>query len=73
MEASPLHGETSPQIHCFYVPNGIYNLKKFSGTALRSEVPKKSEILRVEKSKWPLTASLYFVSRLLAPYIHPAS
>lgn len=58
MEASHLHGLAYPPIHSFCVPNGGYNVQVFSGTALRNDMPKKSEILETEKSKWPLTASL---------------
>lgn len=68
MEATYLHDPTYVPIHCFYVPNGISNLEKCPGTALRSDEPKKSEILRVENSKWPLIASHHFVSGLLALY-----
>lgn len=58
MEAAHLHDLTYPPIRCFYVPNGIYNLEKCSGTDFRSDEPKKYEIPGVENSKWPLTASL---------------
>ena len=68
MEAAHPHDLTYPPVRCFYVPNGIYNLEKCSGTALRSDEPKKSEILREGNSQWPLIASLYFVSGLLALY-----